>query len=99
MRSDFSLKNAHIIDGGDYDAAIAAAAAAVTYVQRLGQEVGSGDEGLGLFSFDFHQQERTFGDWRTSSRRKRSQSCPGVLTPAQNTCHRPGESGCLSWRV
>ena len=43
------------MDGGDCDAAIAAAvAAAVTYVQSLGQEVGSGDEGLGLFRFDIN---------------------------------------------
>ena len=41
-------KNAH----GDCDAAIAKAAAAVTHVQSLSQEVGSGDEGLGLFDFD-----------------------------------------------
>ena len=41
-------KNAH----GDCDAAIAKAAAAVTQVQSLSQEVGSGDEGLGLFVFD-----------------------------------------------
>ena len=33
---------------GDCDAAIAEAAAAVTYVQSQSQEVGSGDEGLGL---------------------------------------------------
>ena len=41
--------NAHIMDGGDCDAAIAAAGAAVTNVQSLSHEVGSGDEGLGLF--------------------------------------------------
>ena len=38
--------------GGDCDAAIAKAAAAVTHVQSQSQEVGSGDEGLGLFGFD-----------------------------------------------
>ena len=49
MWSDFSLnKNAH----RDCDAAIAKAAAAVTYVQSLSQEDGSGDEGLGLLGFD-----------------------------------------------
>ena len=37
---------------GDCDAAIAKAAAAVTHVQNLSQEVGVGDEGLGLFDFD-----------------------------------------------
>ena len=55
--------------GGDCDAAIAKAAAAVTHVQSQSQEVGSGDEGLGLFCFDLSsQQKRTFGGWRTSSR-------------------------------
>ena len=39
--------------GGDCDAAIAEAAAAVTHVQSQSQEVGSGDEGLGLLCFDF----------------------------------------------
>ena len=37
--------------GGDCDAAIAKAAAAVTRVQSQSQEVGSGDEGLGLLCF------------------------------------------------
>ena len=36
--------------GGDCDAAIAEAAAAVTHVQSQSQEVGSGDEGLGKTS-------------------------------------------------
>ena len=53
---------------GDCDAAIAEAAAAVTHVQSQSQEVGSGDEGLGLLCFDLYQQKRTFGGWRTSSR-------------------------------
>ena len=43
--------------GGDCDAAIAEAAAAVTHVQSQGQEVGSGDEGLGLLCFDFSSAE------------------------------------------
>ena len=38
--------------GGDCDAAIAKAVAAVTHVQSQSQEVGSGDEGLGLLWFD-----------------------------------------------
>ena len=38
--------------GGDCDAAIAKAAAAVTHVQSQSQVVGSGDEGLGLLCFD-----------------------------------------------
>ena len=43
-----SNKNAHRMYGGDCDAAKAKAAAAVTHVQSQSQEVGSGDEGLGL---------------------------------------------------
>ena len=54
--------------GGDCDAAIAEAAAAVTHVQSQSQEVGSGDEGLDLLCFDCYQQKRTFGGWRASSR-------------------------------
>ena len=59
--------------GGDCDAAIAEAAAAVTHVQSQSQEVGSGDEGLGLCwtccVLICHRQKRTFsGGWRTSSR-------------------------------
>ena len=38
--------------GGDCDAAIAEAAAAVTHVQSQSQEVGSGVEELGLLCFD-----------------------------------------------
>ena len=54
--------------GGDCDAAIAEAAAAVTHVQSQSQEVGSGDEGLGLLCFDLSSEETDFGGWRTSSR-------------------------------
>ena len=43
--------------GGDCDAAIAEAAAAVTHVQIQSQEVGSGDEGLGLLCFDLSSAE------------------------------------------
>ena len=49
-------KNAH----GDCDAAIIKASAAVTHVQSLGQEVGSGDEGLALFGFDLSSEETGF---------------------------------------
>ena len=49
-------QNAHC----DYDAAIAKAAAAVTQVHSLSQEVGSGDEGLGLFGFDLSSAETDF---------------------------------------
>ena len=54
--------------GGDCDAAIAEAAAAVTHVQSQSQEVGSGDEGLACCVLICHQQKRTFGGWRTSRR-------------------------------
>ena len=47
--------------GGDCDAAIAKAAAAVTRVQGQSQEVGSGDEGLGLLCFDLSTAETDFG--------------------------------------
>ena len=54
---------------GDCDAAIAEAAAAVTHVQSQSQEVGSGDEGLGLLCFDLPSAETDFfGGCRTSSR-------------------------------
>ena len=45
--------------GGDCNAAIAKAAAAVTHVQSQSQEVGSGDEGLGL-CFDLSSAETDF---------------------------------------
>ena len=45
--------------GGDCDAAIAKAAAAVTHVQSQSQEVGPGDEGLGLY-FDLSSAETDF---------------------------------------
>ena len=54
--------------GGGCDAAIAKAAAAVTNVQSQSQEVGSGDEGLGLFGFDLSSAETDVGGWRPSSR-------------------------------
>ena len=38
--------------GGDCNAAISKAAAAVTHVRSQSQEVGSGDEGLGLLCFE-----------------------------------------------
>ena len=42
------------------DGAIAKAAAAVTHVQSQSQEVGSGDEGLGLLCFDLSSAETNF---------------------------------------
>ena len=54
-------KNAHSMYGGECcDAAIAKAAAAVTHVQSQSQEVGSGDEGLGLLCFDLSSAETDF---------------------------------------
>ena len=50
--------------GGDCDAAIAEAAAAVSHVQSQSQEVGSGgDEGLGLLCFDLSSAETDFFWW------------------------------------
>ena len=46
--------------GGGCDAAIAEAAAAVTNVQSQSQEVGSGDEALGLSCFDLSSAETDF---------------------------------------
>ena len=46
--------------GGDCDAAIAEAAAVVTHVQSQSQEVGSGDEGMGLLCFVLSSAETDF---------------------------------------
>ena len=46
--------------GGNGDAVTAKAAAAVTPVQSQSQEVGSGDEGLGLLYFDLSSAETDF---------------------------------------
>ena len=53
-------KNTHSMCCGDCDAAIAEAAAALTHVQSQSQEVGSGDEGLGLLCFDLSSAETDF---------------------------------------
>ena len=55
-----SQKRTQRMYGGDCDAAIAKAAAAVTHVQNLSEEVGSGDEGLGLLCFDLSPAETDF---------------------------------------
>ena len=55
-RKHLKHKNVH----DDCDAAMAKAAAAVTHVQILSQEVGSGDEGLGLFGLDLSSAETGF---------------------------------------
>ena len=46
--------------GGDCDAAIAKAAAAMTHVQSQSEEVSSGGEGLGLLCFDLSSAETDF---------------------------------------
>ena len=46
--------------GGDCDAAIAEVATAVTHVQSQSQEVGSGDERLGLLCFELSSAEMDF---------------------------------------
>ena len=53
-------KHTHSMRGGDCDAAIAEAAAVVTHVQSQSQEVGSGDEGMGLLCFDSSSAETDF---------------------------------------
>ena len=53
-------KNTRSMYGGDCNAAIAKAAAAVTHVQSQSQEVGSGDKGLGLLCFDLSSAETDF---------------------------------------
>ena len=50
----------HTICIGDCNAAVAKAPAAVTHVQSQSQEVGSGDEGLGLLCFDLSLTETDF---------------------------------------
>ena len=55
-----SNENPHSMYGGDCDAAIAKAAAAVIHVQSQSQEVGSSSEGLGLLSFDLSSAETDF---------------------------------------
>ena len=53
-------KNAHSMHGGECHAAIAKPAAAVTRVQSPSQEVGSGDNRLGLLRFDLSSAETDF---------------------------------------
>ena len=66
---------------GDCDAAVAKAAAAVTHVQSLSQEVGSGNKGLGLFGFDLSSEKTGF---LVAGRGAGG----GIET---NTWHRPGD--------
>ena len=55
-----SQKRTQRMYGGDCDAAIAKAAAAVTYVHSQSDEVGSGYEGLGLLYFESSSAETDF---------------------------------------
>ena len=57
------------MDGGDCDVAVAKAADSVTHVQSQSQEVGSGDEGLGLLCFDLSSAEKDF--WWLEDEQKR----------------------------
>ena len=68
-RKHLKHKNAH----GDCDTVIAKAAAVVTHVQSLSQEVGSGDEGLGLFGFDLSSAETDFW-WLGEELRRRNRN-------------------------
>ena len=60
LSTENCITKTHSIYGGECDAAIAKAAAAVTHVQSQSQEVGSGDEGLGLLCFDLSSAETDF---------------------------------------
>ena len=66
-------KNAH----GDCDAAIVKDAAVVTHVQSLSQEVGSGDEGLGLFGFYLSSAETGFW-WLGEEQEEKSKPIHGI---------------------
>ena len=69
-RKHLKHKNAH----SDCDTVIIAkAAAVVTHVQSLSQEVGSGDEGLGLFGFDLSSTETDFW-WLGKELRRRNRN-------------------------
>ena len=79
-------QNAH----GDYDATIAKAAAAVTHVQSLSQEVGSGDERPGLFSFYLSSVETDFW-WLGEEQSSRNRN--------QYTASTWGHGFRRSWRI
>ena len=66
-------KNAH----GDCDAAIVKAVAVVTHLQSLSQEVGSGDEGLGLFGFDLSPAKTGFW-WLGEEQEEKSKPIHGI---------------------
>ena len=68
VKHSYSQKRTQHMYGGDCDAAITKAAAATTHVQSRSQEVGSGDEGLGLLRFDLSSAETDFWWLETNSR-------------------------------
>ena len=72
--------------GGDCDAAIAKAAAAVTHVQSQSQEVGSGDEGLGLLCFDMSSAETDFW-WLEDEQRDFAYSLGKLQTTRNKNTH------------
>ena len=76
--------------GGDCDVAIVAAAAAVTRVQSLSQEVVQGMGAWTCLVLICHQHRRTFFLVAGGG------AGGGEET---NTRHRPGESDCRSWRI
>ena len=61
--------------GGDCDAAIAKASAAMTLVQGQSQEVGFGDEGLGLLCLDLSSAETDFWWLEGEQKKLRLFSC------------------------
>ena len=67
------LKNKHKHKHGDCDAVIVKASGVVTHIQSLSQEVGSGDEGLGLFGFDLSSAETDFW-WLGEEQRRRNRN-------------------------
>ena len=75
----------------DCDAVIAKAAAAVTHVQSLSQEVGSGDEGLSLFGFDSSSEQMAFGGWERRRNRNQYRHRPGDMASKE-----VGEFECCS---
>ena len=70
------------MDDGNCGKAIAPAAAAVTHVQSLSQEVGSGDEGLGLFDFALSSAEIDFW-WLEEEEEEEKPKLPRRAYPRQ----------------
>ena len=75
-------KNAHSMYGCECHAAIAKPAAAVTRVQSPSQEVGSGDNGLGLLCFDLSSAETDF--WWPED-----EQCRGFASSLHEKCKTP----------